>query len=82
MKIRTETPSDRTRVREVVTGAFGSPEDADLVDALVRAGLDAARALGERTVTVLGHPTYHPRFDFERTGAHGVTCAVGAYRPE
>ncbi|MEU8778720.1 N-acetyltransferase [Streptomyces sp. NPDC048606] len=136
MKIRTETPNDTDRVREVITAAFGSPEDADLVDALradacwipelslvaedengtviahilftragiggtpgltlapvsvdpahqgtgigstlIRAGLDAARALGEHTVTVLGHPTYYPRFGFERADAHGVTCTLSA----
>ncbi|MFG2875255.1 GNAT family N-acetyltransferase [Streptomyces sp. NPDC048337] len=136
MKIRTETPHDIDRVREVITAAFGSPEDADLVDALradacwipelslvaedengtviahilftragiggtpgltlapvsvdpahqgtgigstlIRAGLDAARALGEHTVTVLGHPTYYPRFGFERADAHGVTCSLSA----
>ncbi|MFH9068377.1 GNAT family N-acetyltransferase [Streptomyces alboflavus] len=136
MKIRTETLHDTDRVREVITAAFGSPEDADLVDALradacwipelslvaedengtviahilftragiggvpgltlapvsvdpthqgtgigsalVRAGLDAARALGEHTVAVLGHPTYYPRFGFERADAHQVTCTLSA----
>ncbi|MFF8381263.1 GNAT family N-acetyltransferase [Streptomyces sp. NPDC015661] len=136
MKIRTETLDDTDRVREVITAAFGSPEDADLVDALradtcwipelslvaenetgsviahilftragigttpaltlapvsvdpahqragigstlIRAGLDAARALGEHTVTVLGHPTYYPRFGFERADAHQVTCTLSA----
>ncbi|GAA0272318.1 N-acetyltransferase [Streptomyces polychromogenes] len=136
MKIRTETHHDHDRVREVITAAFGSPEDADLVDALradacwipelslvaedengtviahilftragigdapaltlapvsvdpahqgagigstlIRAGLDTARALGERTVTVLGHPAYYPRFGFERADAHGVTCTLSA----
>ncbi|GAU70695.1 acetyltransferase [Streptomyces sp. NBRC 110611] len=77
MKIRTETFHDTDRVREVITAAFGSPEDADLVGStLIRAGLDAARALGERTVTVLGHPAYYPRFGFERADAHGVTCTL------
>ncbi|PSJ27099.1 hypothetical protein B7P34_19370 [Streptosporangium nondiastaticum] len=83
MKIRTETPHDTDRVREVITAAFGSPEDAGLVDAL-RAdacwipALDTARALGEHTVIVLGHPTYYPRFGFERADAHGVTCTLSA----
>ncbi|MFJ7779231.1 GNAT family N-acetyltransferase [Streptomyces yangpuensis] len=136
MKIRTETPHDTDRVRKVITAAFGSPEDADLVDALradvcwipelslvaededgtviahilftragiggvpgltlapvsvdpayqgtgvgsalIRAGLDAARALGEHTVTVLGHPAYYPRFGFERADTHHVTCTLSA----
>ncbi|TGB08580.1 N-acetyltransferase, partial [Streptomyces sp. MZ04] len=108
MKIRTGTPADTARVREVITQAFGSPEDADLVDALraddcwipelslapvsvtpdhqstgigtalIRAALDAARNQGEHTVTVLGHPTYYPRFGFERADAHGVNCTLSA----
>jgi putative acetyltransferase len=32
--------------------------------ALVRAGLDACRALGARAVVVLGHAQYYPRFGF------------------
>ncbi|MEU6846004.1 N-acetyltransferase [Streptomyces sp. NPDC046716] len=137
MKIRTETSADASRVREVITQAFGSPEGADLVDALradacwipelslvaeddhgtvtahalltrasigtsptltlapvsvppqehqgsgigtalVRAALDATWDRGEHTVTVLGHPTYYPRFGFERADTHGVTCTLSA----
>ncbi|HET7037075.1 MAG TPA: N-acetyltransferase, partial [Thermomicrobiaceae bacterium] len=33
--------------------------------ALVREGLDRARALGERLVVLLGHPNYYPRFGFQ-----------------
>ncbi|MFE1176318.1 GNAT family N-acetyltransferase [Streptomyces sp. NPDC058773] len=32
--------------------------------AVIRALLEAARAAGERTVIVLGHPPYYPRFGF------------------
>ncbi|MFG3119356.1 GNAT family N-acetyltransferase [Streptomyces sp. NPDC048197] len=32
--------------------------------AVIRALLDAARAAGERTAIVLGHPPYYPRFGF------------------
>ncbi|UZJ31574.1 GNAT family N-acetyltransferase [Streptomyces endophytica] len=32
--------------------------------AVIRALLDAARAAGERTALVLGHPPYYPRFGF------------------
>ncbi|MEV2275345.1 N-acetyltransferase [Nocardiopsis sp. NPDC049922] len=136
MKIRTETSTDAPRVREVITQAFGSPEDADLVDALradiswipelslvaeddhgtvighvlvtrasiggvpsltlapvsvapghqntgvgttlVRAAVDAARDMGEHTMTVLGHPAYYPRFGFERASAHRVSCTLSA----
>ncbi|WP_223767783.1 GNAT family N-acetyltransferase [Streptomyces huiliensis] len=43
--------------------------------AVIRAALDAARALGEHAVTVLGHPEYYPRFGFTRASAHGVLPA-------
>jgi putative acetyltransferase len=32
--------------------------------ALVRAGVEVCRALGERIVIVVGHPEYYPRFGF------------------
>jgi predicted N-acetyltransferase YhbS len=44
--------------------------------AAIRAGLDAARAMGECYVAVLGHPTYYPRFGFGRASAHGIQLAV------
>ncbi|MFF3554814.1 GNAT family N-acetyltransferase [Streptomyces tsukubensis] len=40
--------------------------------AAVRAALDAARALGENTVVVLGHPSYYPRFGFVRASTLGI----------
>ncbi|MGK5640351.1 GNAT family N-acetyltransferase [Streptomyces sp. URMC 126] len=43
--------------------------------AVVRAALEAARALGEHAVTVLGHPDYYPRFGFTRASAYGVLPA-------
>lgn len=44
--------------------------------AAVTAALDAARDRGERTVVVLGHPAYYPRFGFGRASAHGISLAV------
>lgn len=120
---RPETPADTPAVREIVTAAFPTAEEADLVDALradpqawidglsvvaeaadstlaghalftrchvdgapalalapvavlpafqrqgagaavIRAGLDTARSLGENLVLVLGHPEYYPKFGF------------------
>ncbi|MGP8302146.1 GNAT family N-acetyltransferase [Streptomyces inhibens] len=120
---RPETTDDIPAVRRVNLGAFGTAEEADLVDALrrdpsawlpglsyvadapdgtpaahalltrchiddvpavalapcavlpeyqkhgaggavIRALLEAARAAGERTAIVLGHPPYYPRFGF------------------
>lgn len=41
---------------------------------LVRAGLDACRALGRDVVVVLGHPDYYPRFGFVPAPPRGITC--------
>ncbi|GAA2927365.1 N-acetyltransferase [Streptomyces thioluteus] len=40
--------------------------------AAIRAALAAAGAMGERYVTVLGHPAYYPRFGFGRASLHGI----------
>ncbi|KAA6222129.1 N-acetyltransferase [Streptomyces albofaciens JCM 4342] len=40
--------------------------------AAIRAVLDAARAAGERTAIVLGHPSYYPRFGFEPASRFGI----------
>ncbi|MBX3470154.1 MAG: N-acetyltransferase [Planctomycetes bacterium] len=42
--------------------------------ALVRAGLDACRALGHDVVFVLGHPAYYPRFGFAPAAPRGLRC--------
>ncbi|MCM1973389.1 MULTISPECIES: GNAT family N-acetyltransferase [Streptomyces] len=39
---------------------------------VIEAALTAAARLGERFVTVLGHPAYYPRFGFTRASAHGI----------
>lgn len=40
--------------------------------AVIRALLDAAREAGERTVVVVGHPPYYPRFGFERASRFAI----------
>ncbi|MGW3769011.1 GNAT family N-acetyltransferase [Actinomadura verrucosospora] len=40
--------------------------------AAIRAGLDAARAMGENLVLVLGHAGYYPRFGFVPASRFGV----------
>ncbi|MFE6860772.1 GNAT family N-acetyltransferase [Nocardia sp. NPDC057668] len=45
-------------------------------DALTRAGLAVAAARGEQFVTVLGHPSYYPRFGFTRASDHGIAMNV------
>lgn len=44
--------------------------------AATHAALEAAKARGERFVTVLGHPEYYPRFGFTRASTHGVSMKV------
>jgi putative acetyltransferase len=39
---------------------------------LIRYGLDAMRALGERIVIVVGHPAYYPRFGFSTAQARSL----------
>lgn len=123
MTIRTERAADHPGIRQVNEAAFGTSEEADLVDALrrdgvvllsivaelnasvvghalfsrmsidapdgavaavalapmavappyqrggigtslIRHGIEALRAMGERIVIVVGHPDYYPRFGF------------------
>ena len=40
--------------------------------AAIRAGLEAARALGENLVVVLGHPDYYRRFGFIPASGFGI----------
>jgi putative acetyltransferase len=42
--------------------------------ALVRAGLDACRAMRIEAVVVLGHPEYYPRFGFRPASRFGLSC--------
>ncbi|WP_328419587.1 GNAT family N-acetyltransferase [Streptomyces sp. NBC_00443] len=44
--------------------------------AVIRAALAAAKEKGEHYVVVLGHPTYYPRFGFERASAHGIGLTI------
>ncbi|MFK0046342.1 hypothetical protein ACIQU4_20015 [Streptomyces sp. NPDC090741] len=73
-----------TAIRAVDLAAFDTPPEADLADALrtgagsaaVRAALRAAKDMGERCVTVLGHPAHCPRFGFTRGCAHGIRLSI------
>lgn len=40
--------------------------------AAIRAGIEAARAVGEHLVIVVGHPEYYPRFGFTPASAFGI----------
>lgn len=50
--------------------------------ALVRTGLDLLRADGHSIVTVLGHPTYYPRFGFEVASGYNITPEFADVPPE
>jgi putative acetyltransferase len=45
---------------------------------LIRAGLDACRALGIPFVVVLGDPAYYSRFGFQWAADYGITNEYGA----
>ncbi|MDK1703167.1 N-acetyltransferase [Serratia rubidaea] len=132
--ISLETPQDIPQVQQVIADAFGSHEEAALVNqlrqdpgwlpalslvakdrhgavighvvctrasvgahpavtlaplsvhpahqgsgvgsALMLACIEAARAAGEKIITVLGHPHYYPRFGFIPAAGCGVTCRL------
>jgi putative acetyltransferase len=40
--------------------------------AAIRAGIEAARTMGENLILVLGHADYYPRFGFTRASSHGI----------
>ncbi|OAR22186.1 acetyltransferase [Streptomyces sp. ERV7] len=44
--------------------------------AAIHAALKAAKDMGEHHVTVLGHPTYYPRFGFTRASTHGIGLTI------
>lgn len=50
--------------------------------AAVRGTLAAARAAGERTVVVLGHPAYYPRFGFTPAVTAGIVPPAGQEWPD
>lgn len=70
-----------TRARVAARPALGlapvavepSRQRQGIGDALVRAGLAVARALDERVVVVIGHPSYYPRFGFVPAVPRGLT---------
>ncbi|MDY6795052.1 MAG: N-acetyltransferase [Actinomycetota bacterium] len=46
--------------------------------ALVREGLEAARAMGYESVMVMGHPGYYPRFGFRPASGWGIRPPIEA----
>lgn len=60
MHIRPETPADAAAVREIITAAFGQPDEAALVAALHRDGEAAIALVAESAGAVIGHVLLSP----------------------
>lgn len=69
MLVRNETESDYDAVRQVNEAAFGRPAEADLVDALRRAGAIICSLVAEQDGAVVGHILFSPA---TLTGDKGV----------
>lgn len=78
LELRAETASDRAEIREVITAAFGRPDEADLVDALRAAGDVAVSLVAVEAGRIVGHVL------FARLGAPFPALALGpvSVRPE
>lgn len=60
MIVRNETKSDDGAVRRINEAAFGRPAEADLVDALRRAGAVICSLVAEQHGAVIGHALFSP----------------------
>lgn len=58
--VRDEAPADVDAIRDVVTRAFEQPAEAELVDALRRAGKATISLVAERDGRVVGHVLFSP----------------------
>lgn len=67
-------PADLCPMGLAPVGVLPAHQNAGVGDALVRAGLEACRALGAQAVVVLGHPAYYPRFGFLPARRFGLHC--------
>ncbi len=68
--IREEQPRETTAIRSVNERAFGRPDEADLVDALRRAGAVALSLVAEVDGEIVGHILYSPVVIDSAGGAH------------
>ncbi|MFD5417588.1 hypothetical protein ACFWJT_06130 [Streptomyces sp. NPDC127069] len=82
MKIRTETLHDTGRVREVITAAFGSPEDADLVDALRADACWIPELAGPDEAKMVPSLDGGPIPSGDMTFSKPMADAVNAYQPQ
>ena len=83
MIIRHETPADAAAVRSVVSAAFGSSLEADLVEALRPLGGDRFSFVAERDGAVVGHVMCTPSLlDAPERLVDVLTLAPLAVAPE
>jgi predicted N-acetyltransferase YhbS len=74
--IRKETSVDFEAIKEVNDLAFG--QNQGIGGELIRAGLKRAKELGFKSVIVLGHPEYYPRFGFRKASEWNIKDPFGA----
>lgn len=67
-------PADLCPMGLAPVGVLPAHQHAGVGGALVRAGIEACRALGAQAVVVLGHPPYYPRFGFVPARRFGLHC--------
>lgn len=83
--VRPERDEDRAAVRAVNEGAFGRPDEADLVDALRAAGRASLSLVAAEAGRVVGHILFSP-VTIEPVGGGDPVPALGlapmAVRPE
>ena len=60
MRVRAETDADRSAIRAVNEAAFGSPTEADIVDALRAKGVELLSLVADRGGAVVGHILFSP----------------------
>jgi putative acetyltransferase len=74
--------ADRAELAAGALGPVGVLPDAQglgIGAALIRAGIEACRALDWRVLFVLGHPAYYARFGFQRAAPRGLHYASHAF---
>ena len=68
----------RNAIALAPVGVLPERQNEEIGSELVRAGLEACRALGEPLVFVLGHVAYYPRFGFEPASKYGISSEYGS----
>ena len=72
-RVELDPPSDARVISLAPMAVVPERQRQGIGSGLVRAGLDAARELGEEVVVLVGHPEYYPRFGFKLASRFGMT---------